>query len=73
MMQRTAIEVTGRVQGVGFRPFVYSLATSLDLRGFVQNRGGRVYVDVEGDPGALTAFVDRLTDHPPPMAAIDRI
>ena len=73
MMQRAAVEVTGLVQGVGFRPFVYSLATGLGLRGFVQNRGGRVYVDVEGEPGALAAFVDRLTDNPPPMAAIDRV
>lgn len=73
MMQRAAIEVTGLVQGVGFRPFVYLLATELDLRGFVQNRGGHVFVDVEGDPGALSAFVDRLTAAPPSMAAIDRI
>ena len=73
MMQRAAIEVTGLVQGVGFRPFVYSLATELDLRGFVQNRGGHVFVDVEGEPGALTTFVDRLSSQPPPMAAIDRV
>ncbi|MDP2320116.1 MAG: carbamoyltransferase HypF [Acidobacteriota bacterium] len=73
MTQRTAIEVTGLVQGVGFRPFVYALASELELRGFVQNRGGHVFVDVEGDPGALRAFVDRLTLSPPPMAAIDRV
>lgn len=73
MTQRAAIEVTGLVQGVGFRPFVYALATDLDLRGFVQNRGGHVFVDIEGDPGALRAFVDRLTLSPPPMAAVDRV
>lgn len=73
MTERAAIEVTGLVQGVGFRPFVYSLATALELRGFVQNRGGHVYVDVEGEPGALSTFVDRLSLTPPPMAAIERV
>ncbi len=73
MTQRTAIKVTGLVQGVGFRPFVYALATELGLRGFVQNRGAQVFVDVEGAPAALRAFVDRLTLSPPPMAAVERV
>ena len=73
MMERVAIEVTGLVQGVGFRPFVYSLAKALDLRGSVQNRGAHVFVDVEGEPGALHAFVDRLTRESPAHAAIDRV
>ena len=73
MIERALIDVTGLVQGVGFRPFIHSLATSLDLRGFVQNRGSHLFVDVEGDAGALTAFVDRLTTTPPPLAAIDRV
>jgi hydrogenase maturation protein HypF len=54
MTERAAIELTGLVQGVGFRPFVHSLATQLDLRGFVQNRGGHVLVDVEGDAAAVS-------------------
>ncbi len=73
MRQRAAIEVTGLVQGVGFRPFVYTLATELALRGFVQNRGGHVFVDVEGEPGALATFIDRLTAAPPATAAIERV
>lgn len=73
MMERAAIEVTGLVQGVGFRPFVYSLATALELRGFVQNRGAHVFVDVEGEPGALRTFVERLTLESPANAAIDRL
>ena len=73
MIERALIDVTGLVQGVGFRPFVHSLATDLDLRGFVQNRGSHLFVDVEGDPIALAAFVDRLTTAPPPLAAIDRV
>jgi hydrogenase maturation factor HypF (carbamoyltransferase family) len=56
MTERAAIELTGLVQGVGFRPFVHSLATQLDLRGFVQNRGGHVLVDVEGDAAAVATL-----------------
>ena len=70
MIERASVEVTGLVQGVGFRPFVYSLATALDLRGFVQNRGAHVFVDVEGEPSALHAFVDRC--HPLAPADHDR-
>jgi hydrogenase maturation protein HypF len=73
MIERASVEVTGLVQGVGFRPFVYSLATALDLRGFVQNRGAHVFVDVEGESSALHAFVDRLRIESPPNAAIDRV
>ncbi len=73
MIERALIDVTGLVQGVGFRPFVHSLATSLDLRGFVQNRGSHLFVDIEGEPGALAAFVERLSTTAPPLAAIDRV
>ena len=73
MIERALIDVTGLVQGVGFRPFVHSLATALDLRGFVQNRGSHLFVDIEGDPGALAAFVERLSTTAPPLAAIDRV
>lgn len=69
-MPRAAIEITGLVQGVGFRPYVYALATALDLKGFVQNRGGHVLVDVEGDGAALRTFLDRLPASPPPHARI---
>ena len=72
-MERATIEVTGLVQGVGFRPFVYALATKLELRGFVQNRGAHVLVDVEGEAAALRAFLDRLTDTLPPTASVDRM
>ena len=72
MVERAAIHVTGVVQGVGFRPFVYTLATRLDLQGFVQNRGAHVYIDVEGDPQSLAIFVEQLVDGPP-AAAVERI
>jgi hydrogenase maturation protein HypF len=72
MVERAAIHVTGLVQGVGFRPFVYTLATRLGLQGFVQNRGSHVYIDVEGDPQSLATFVGQLVEGPP-AAAVERV
>lgn len=61
------------MQGVGFRPFVHALATGLNLRGFVANRGGRVEIEVEGPPDALDRFERELTASAPPLARIESI
>ena len=47
---RTAVRVEGIVQGVGFRPFVYGLATRLGLGGLVGNDADGVFAEIEGDP-----------------------
>ncbi len=60
--------VGGRVQGVGFRPFVYRLAQRLRLDGWVMNRGGAVEVLAQGTNAALTAFGEALIDEAPPLA-----
>lgn len=57
---RRAISITGIVQGVGFRPFVYGLARQLCLRGFVRNRVGGALIEVEGDAGDVERFVVAL-------------
>ncbi len=72
-MERRAVTVEGIVQGVGFRPFVYSLATRLDLGGFVQNQSGRVRIEVEGRPSSLERFVRELHEQAPPLARIDAL
>jgi len=66
------IRVTGIVQGVGFRPFVYRLAKDMGLRGFVRNTPHGVEIHIEGD-GASGPFVERLKRSAPPHARIDRI
>lgn len=58
--------VSGRVQGVGFRWFVTSLASELGLRGTVRNlRDGRVEVVAAGTDSALAQLADALADGPP--------
>jgi hydrogenase maturation protein HypF len=70
---RTAIRVEGVVQGVGFRPFVYSLATSLGLGGLVGNDADGVFAEVEGDPAAVGEFLAALARDAPPLARIERV
>jgi len=64
--QRLKIIVRGVVQGVGFRPFVYRLARSHDLGGYVANTDQGVTIEVQGEKARVAEFLDRLrTDHPP--------
>jgi hydrogenase maturation protein HypF len=70
---RSRIEVHGIVQGVGFRPFVYRLASELSLAGFVNNHGAGVTIEVEGDPANIAVLTRRLREDAPPLARIDRL
>lgn len=67
------LTVDGVVQGVGFRPFVWRLATELGLRGSVRNVAGRVEIDVVGRPAALDAFAERILREAPPHARVERL
>ncbi len=67
------IHVTGVVQGVGFRPFVYQIAERAHLKGWVANTSAGVDIELEGDDAALDAFVHALRHDPPPLARIDSI
>jgi hydrogenase maturation protein HypF len=70
---RTAVRVEGIVQGVGFRPFAYSLATSLGLDGFVGNDADGVFLEVEGPRTAVGEFLRLLERDAPPLARIERV
>ena len=65
--------VEGVVQGVGFRPFVWRLATELGLSGRVRNAAGRVEIDATGTSAALDAFARRLRADAPPRARVERV
>ncbi|MDQ1494485.1 MAG: hydrogenase maturation protein HypF, partial [Actinomycetota bacterium] len=70
---RRLIRVRGVVQGVGFRPFVFRLATGLGLAGLVGNDAEGVFVEVEGDSEAIADFERRLVRDPPVLARIDTV
>lgn len=71
---RVKINVSGIVQGVGFRPFIYRLATKNGLAGYVRNRGDAgVEVLLEGDARGVERFMRGLTAEKPPLSQIDAI
>jgi hydrogenase maturation protein HypF len=70
---RRRIHVTGIVQGVGFRPFVYNLAQQHGLTGHVLNSSSGLTIEIEGAEPELETFVDFLTSHPPPLARIQTV
>ncbi|HWR59605.1 MAG TPA: carbamoyltransferase HypF [Thermodesulfovibrionales bacterium] len=71
MAERAKITVRGIVQGVGFRPYIYTLAESLSLRGTVMNAAEGVVIDVEGDN--IPEFLRRLPKEAPPLSRITDI
>ncbi len=70
---RRRVRVEGVVQGVGFRPFVYRVATELGLAGHVGNDPDGVFIEVEGRAPAVEALSGRLLAGPPPLAHIERL
>jgi hydrogenase maturation protein HypF len=68
--QRVRIVICGVVQGVGFRPFVYRLATALGLTGWVKNSTEGVLIEVEGGSFQLDAFLQRIESEKPPRSLI---
>lgn len=71
--ERLHIHIQGAVQGVGFRPFVYRLATEIELMGWVNNTSQGVFIEVEGTQQQLETFLQRLTDERPPLALIQSV
>ncbi|MCX6638211.1 MAG: carbamoyltransferase HypF [Acidobacteria bacterium] len=67
---RVRAALCGAVQGVGFRPFVYRLASELELNGWVLNSSAGLVVEVEGPEAALAQFLSRLDREKPPAAVV---
>ncbi|MEU9303616.1 carbamoyltransferase HypF [Streptomyces sp. NPDC048269] len=72
-VQRRRITVRGVVQGVGFRPYVYTRATGLGLAGHVTNTPDGVVAEVEGATAAVSEFCERLAADAPPLAVVDAV
>ena len=67
------IQINGIVQGVGFRPFIFRLATELNLKGFVLNCNSGVIIEAEGSKTNLDNFLRRIKTELPPAAEIKNI
>ena len=72
-VQRLKCVVRGAVQGVGFRPFVYRLATGLRLGGWVQNSAQGVFIEAEGKRSVLEQFIRRFEELKPPRALLQSV
>ncbi len=73
MKERRHIRVVGIVQGVGFRPFVYNLATQMGLVGTVQNDANGVLIEAEGEAEQFALFEQALKENAPPLAVVERV
>lgn len=71
--RRLRVVIHGGVQGVGFRPFIYRLATSLELRGWVLNSAQGVFIEVEGPEERLREFVTRVERDKPAVSFIQSL
>ncbi len=72
-IRRVHIAIRGAVQGVGFRPFIYRLATDLHLTGWVLNSPQGVFIEAEGDPVSLEHFLLRVEREKPPRSFIQSL
>src|ERR1041384_6291077 len=70
---RLRITIRGAVQGVGFRPFVFRLATEMGLQGWVNNSAQGVFIEVEGAQAELERFLLRLETEKPPRSFIQSL
>ena len=67
------LAISGVVQGVGFRPFVYQLAARYNLNGSILNNTAGVMIEIEGAQHAIDAFIKALQNELPPLARIDTL
>jgi hydrogenase maturation protein HypF len=72
-MQRARIAIRGAVQGVGFRPFVYRLASAMNLTGWVRNSTEGVFIEAQGEKGLLETFLLRLQAEKPARSFIQSL
>jgi hydrogenase maturation protein HypF len=71
--ERARVAISGAVQGVGFRPLVYRLATELGLGGWVLNSSQGVQIEVEGERGRVRQFLHRVENERPPLSVIRKL
>ena len=70
---RQCVQISGVVQGVGFRPFIWRRATRLGLAGWVENDSAGVVLEVQGKAVAVATFLNGLASSAPPLSSVGRI
>ncbi|MBT4287055.1 MAG: carbamoyltransferase HypF [Deltaproteobacteria bacterium] len=65
MIKRLSLVIQGAVQGVGFRPFIFRLASEMDLKGWIINSSQGVFIEVEGTDVILNRFISRIREEKP--------
>ena len=70
---RARLEISGIIQGVGFRPFIYRLARNHRLKGYVVNTAAGVTIEVDGSAPEIEAFVKEISSEKPPLAHIEEL
>ena len=71
--QRVRILINGIVQGVGFRPFIYTLATEMGIKGTVSNNPNSVIILAQGTTEQLDRFVDKVKKKKPIASSISKL
>ena len=73
LINRYEIKIIGLVQGIGFRPFIYNIATQLHLNGWVNNSSEGVTIQIESNQSQLILFIDKIKQEKPPLSVINDI
>ncbi len=73
MTRRLEVSIEGTVQGVGFRPYIYGLASRYKLSGYVRNTPRGLLLEIEGKDQGINKFLIHLRASPPPLARIEKI
>lgn len=68
-----SLTVTGVVQGVGYRPYVYNQGIIFNIKGWVSNYGSALVLDIEGEPRDIKGFLLRIIKKPPSLAIIEKV
>ncbi len=72
-IKRLRLDISGIVQGVGFRPFVFGAAEKFGLKGFVGNESRGVFIEIEGEENSLRDFQNYLRENAPPLSHVTKI
>jgi len=73
LMPQFKVTITGIVQGVGFRPFIYRTAKENNIQGFVKNSGNSVELLLDGSDAEITDFLNTVKNNKPPLSRITKI